>query len=100
MPNDATLESLVSDLDEELQIAFAGYTPGEKQTVQLRSETAVEWQFQIASSSPQNFLSGTQFLVTAVLHNNQGYLMLGSGVSGAFPLETYRQIASSLVFLQ
>ncbi len=100
LSRDATLESLVTDLEEELQTVFSGYTAGEKRTVQVESDTAMEWQFRIRSSSPRNFLLGNRFLVTAVLHNNQGYLMLGSGVFGAFPLETYRQIASSLVFLQ
>lgn len=99
LSRDATLESLVTDLEEELQTVFPGYTAGEKRTMQVRSDTAIEWQFRTRFSSSRSFLLGDRFLVTAVLHDSQGYLMLGSGVSGAFPLETYRQIASSLVFL-
>lgn len=95
---DATLDSLVASVEEALEESFSGYSPGEKAAVQLATKPAMEWQFEVPNSSQLNFMLGDRFFVAAIQNGTHGYLFVGSGISGAFPVEAYRQVASSLVF--
>ena len=88
----------MSDIEEALEESFDGYDPGEKATVQLATKPAMEWEFRLPSSSLRNFMLGDRFFVTAVQRGTHGYLFVGNGISGTFPVEAYRQIASSLTF--
>ena len=98
LSEDATLDSLVSDIEQALEDSFAGYDPGEKSAGVLATKPAMQWQFELQSSSQLNFLTGDRFFVTAVQNGTHGYLLVGSGISGSFPVEAYRQIASNIVF--
>lgn len=100
LSGEATLDSLVTDIERALEDSFAGYDPGEKVEVVLATKPAMEWQFGASSSSRLNFLPGDRFFVAAIQQGAVGYLLVGNGTSGAFPVEAYRQIATSLVFTE
>ncbi len=92
-----TLSLVIADVETELQGAFNGYVAQGKTTVRVDSENATEWLFQ-ATSAVGNFMPGTRFWVTVVLHNQAVYLLLGNGTSDRFPVDLYRKVASSLKF--
>ena len=98
LSGDDTLEKVVTALEDDFKASnsFRGYNASEKQTVQVSSGEATEWTFR--TSARGNV--GNRFLATIVVHEREGYLILGSGVSSYFPVDEFRGIISSLTFLK
>ncbi len=86
----------MASLEEELRARFIGYGAEEKRTLQIDAAEGVEWVFQTASFRGY----GSRFLAAVVVHRQQVYVMLGSGIRVHFPLEEYRGIISSMKFLR
>jgi hypothetical protein len=96
LPRGNTIETFVASLEEELRARFIGYGAEEKRTLQIDAAEGVEWVFRTASFRGY----GSRFLAAVVVHRQQVYVMLGSGIRVHFPLEEYRGIISSMKFLR
>ena len=96
-----TLQDLVVSYEGTLKDAFDGYEQqGEKQSVNLGNDEAVQWQFRKNPFTVQNGrFPGTRFLAAVVVRNREAYIMLGNGVRGDFPQQGYRAIVRSLRFV-
>ena len=94
LATDKTLNELVLDVEAEISLLFENYASGAKQAITVGSEDAARWEFQ-ATASDLNFIPGTQFWVTLVLHGREVYLMIGSGVSAYYPSDDYQTIVTN-----
>ncbi len=94
LPENATLQTVTAQLEEELKSTNLGYRAEEKRTFQISGREGIEWIFQTVFLRRR----GDRYIVTVVLDGRKAYLMMGNGMSSSFPLEEYRSIASSLEF--
>ena len=93
---------LATMLEEEFRSAFLGYSPQQKQGLNLPasqlggdSVRAIEWEF--TSRIPVGLFS--RFIVTVLVDKDRrGYVFIGAGTPLAFPVDEYKQIASTLRF--
>ena len=96
LPRETGLESATASLEEELRSSFLGYNPGEKDSVLVSSSSGLEWVFRMVSLRGE----GDRFLAVVLVHEREGYIFLGSGVSYHFPVEEFRDIIRTLNFLK
>ena len=95
---------LATMLDEEFRAAFLGYSPQVKQRRNLPPlqaggdpVLAIEWEFR--TRIPVGSFS--RFIATVVVdEDRRGYVLIGSGSQQVFPVDEYRQIASTLRFVR
>ena len=94
LSENATLQTATAELEEEFKATFLGYRAEEKRTFQISGREGIEWIFRTVFLRRR----GDRFFVTVVLDGRKAYLMMGNGMSAAFPVDEYRSIASSLEF--
>ena len=94
LSENATLQTVTAELEEEFKSTYLGYRAQEKRTFQISGREGIEWIFQTVFLSRR----GDRFFVTVVLDGRKAYLMMGNGMSAAFPVDEYRLIASSIEF--
>ena len=94
LTEDKTLDEVIASTESDLLQLFGDYAPATKQTVLVGTKNAAQWEFQ-ATASEFNFMPGTQFRATLVLHGREVYLMIGNGFSDYFPTDDYQKIVDS-----
>ncbi len=94
LSENATLQTVTAELEEEFKSTFLGYRAEEKRTFQISGREGIEWIFRTVFLRRR----GDRFFVTVVLDGRKAYLMMGNGMSAVFPVDEYRSIASSLEF--
>jgi hypothetical protein len=94
LDRDDTVESFAQGVEQYHKSRYMGYQAGDKRYYLVAGAEVVEWVF----TTVQIRSVGDRFMAAVVKDDKKGYLLLGTGLGSAFPLDSYREMVSSMKF--
>ena len=94
LDRDDTVASFAQAAEAYYRSRYLGYRSGPKRFYQVGRAEVAEWVF----TSVRISTVGDRFMVAVIKDGSKGYLLLGSGMGSLFPLDSYREMVSSMKF--